>query len=460
MFFLDRSGSRPFSTHRLLGFVSTLVFVCAAAPAARAAVTLPVRGSIAVSILLCYPSDSPKPSKGLDFFKNMLSGASKGDVGDYYISQSRGLIDFNATTIKGWYKTNETLATYRANAPRNLGKSFIAYQDCQAAAKNSKTDPYVAPAGQPELVIFDPAFDEFGSSDVAMIHDDSEVGARMHEFGHALGLNHTRSWNKNEEYADNWDVMSYAQNWGASNGTPPTEPTHLSAFELERLGWLARGETTTVGGDGRTTATYTLQALETTTPGLRGIRVPVDPNDPLHYIEVEYREKIGLDASIPAATVLFEDIKYDTEYDTGSGAHNSYRMYTDKSESAPLTQYDSQGVEITTVAQGDHAQVSVQIPASLLSAAKRNFGAMTCKPGYVWREADGYDFVCVDPSVRARARTDNAQAAAHAAGAPGSLCKQGYVWREAFPGDRVCTTPDVRAQARADNAAAKGRVTL
>ena len=81
--------------------------------------------------------------------------------------------------------------------------------------------------------------------------------------------------------------------------------------------------------------------------------------------------------------------------------------------------------------------------------------------GFVWREADGSDHVCVTPDTRSQAAADNAAAPSRVDpnGAYGpDTCVQGYVWREAFLGDHVCVVPATRSQAAADNAAASSRV--
>lgn len=90
-----------------------------------------------------------------------------------------------------------------------------------------------------------------------------------------------------------------------------------------------------------------------------------------------------------------------------------------------------------------------------------SYGPGTCIRGYVWREANSTDHVCVTPEVRQQAKNDNAQAAQHRnpnGGAYGpDTCLQGFVWREAFPGDHVCVTPQTRSQAALDNNAARNR---
>jgi tetratricopeptide (TPR) repeat protein len=85
-----------------------------------------------------------------------------------------------------------------------------------------------------------------------------------------------------------------------------------------------------------------------------------------------------------------------------------------------------------------------------------------CKQGFVWREAQASDHVCVTPQTRAQTAEDNRQAASridpinHAYGP--NTCKQGFVWRNAFPGDFVCVTPQIRAQTEQDNRQAASRL--
>jgi hypothetical protein len=84
-----------------------------------------------------------------------------------------------------------------------------------------------------------------------------------------------------------------------------------------------------------------------------------------------------------------------------------------------------------------------------------------CKPGFVWREADANDKVCVVPATRQQARADNAAAASRRnPDGPngGGGCKPPFVERNAFPGDRSCVTAETRAQAAQDNKEAQNRV--
>jgi hypothetical protein len=89
------------------------------------------------------------------------------------------------------------------------------------------------------------------------------------------------------------------------------------------------------------------------------------------------------------------------------------------------------------------------------------YGPDTCVDGYVWREANSSDHVCVYPSTRTQAWQDNAAAPSRVSPTDHTYgpdtCIQGFVWREAFSNDHVCVLPWVRQQAWNDNSVAASR---
>jgi Zn ribbon nucleic-acid-binding protein len=99
-----------------------------------------------------------------------------------------------------------------------------------------------------------------------------------------------------------------------------------------------------------------------------------------------------------------------------------------------------------------------------IAGSDQPYGVDTCKQGYVWREAQVNDRVCVTSAVRTQTRNENDLAASRrepTGGAYGpNTCKQGFVWREATASDPVCVTPEVRAQAADDNQQATERRVL
>jgi hypothetical protein len=64
----------------------------------------------------------------------------------------------------------------------------------------------------------------------------------------------------------------------------------------------------------------------------------------------------------------------------------------------------------------------------------------------------------VDPSQRAQASSDNANAAYRADRSNPPYCVSGYVWRDAYDGDSVCVEPWVRDQVHYDNSQAPYRI--
>ena len=85
------------------------------------------------------------------------------------------------------------------------------------------------------------------------------------------------------------------------------------------------------------------------------------------------------------------------------------------------------------------------------------YGPDTCRTGYVWRQAQPFDHVCVRPASRTRAAQENIVALSliDPAGAYGPFtCIVGFVWREAYPGDAVCVTPSRRTAVARENAEA------
>jgi hypothetical protein len=85
----------------------------------------------------------------------------------------------------------------------------------------------------------------------------------------------------------------------------------------------------------------------------------------------------------------------------------------------------------------------------------------TCLPGFVWREANPSDHICVTVQQRTETRAENglAQERRSPNGGPfgPDTCVQGFVWREAFSSDHVCVPPSSRDQAKWDNKLAPSR---
>jgi M6 family metalloprotease-like protein len=128
-----------------------------------------------------------------------------------------------------------------------------------------------------------------------------------HELGHVLGLPdlydrtggilpEQRRW-----VVGCWSLMA-AGAWGCgtSDRTGWYRPTHMGAWEKERLGWLSDVQVVdaVIGGE------YTLASVR---DSARVLKIPLEfgpPADSNEYLLVEYRDKEGFDLDLPAAGVL------------------------------------------------------------------------------------------------------------------------------------------------------------
>jgi hypothetical protein len=101
-------------------------------------------------------------------------------------------------------------------------------------------------------------------------------------------------------------------------------------------------------------------------------------------------------------------------------------------------------------------QLSILGACYLALLCSSAFGAsITCKQGFVWREATPADHTCVTVEERDTANVQNRNAQANRnpkGGAYGNdTCKQGFVWRETSKNDHVCVTSAERDEAKSQN---------
>jgi M6 family metalloprotease-like protein len=119
-----------------------------------------------------------------------------------------------------------------------------------------------------------------------------QIGVFAHEFGHAFGLPDlydTRDANGESEGIGNWGLMG-AGSWGGDNDTPE-RPSHMSAWEKDRLGWVDPTEVTS-------DRDIELRPVETH-PDVIRIKISTD-----EYYLIEYRRKTGFDVSLHGSGLL------------------------------------------------------------------------------------------------------------------------------------------------------------
>ena len=115
----------------------------------------------------------------------------------------------------------------------------------------------------------------------------------------------------------------------------------------------------------------------------------------------------------------------------------------------PRRAYQGDAVCVTAPRREQIVQENA-LAASRINYARFFIGPNACAPGYVWREADDRDFVCVVGATRAETRRQYVFMKRE-------TCPLGLVPRMATPTDRACTSPAAAARAAADNADAVNR---
>jgi hypothetical protein len=451
---------------RVLWLLAVLIMVAAGSSAAQSQ-SRPYRGSIPWSFVLCKFSDSPAPPHDINYYKQMAVQTGTNGLADYVHSVSNGAADMGGSSVHGWYTESHTTA-YETNLGSQSNGRYQRLQDCLAAAKADKSDPYVPPANQRVYVITSPGVDLVGFENCCALGDDGVALPELaHEFGHGIDLEHSFSndshyhnacWSQPGEYDNPWDLMSAANVFVDPTHVWGGGPPFLDAYHQDEMGWIPQSRAYTLGTNGILAATVTLAPLsDQATSGYLVARIPFDSSDLFHYYTVEYRTLHGWDSGIPANIVLINEVKLNTNgniYQTfllrAPGGSVTCPSCTPavgpactNGSGAPVQSVNGSGVRITV--QGTPGQqATINISTEM---------AVPCRQGFVWRESSSIDRVCVTPASRTEAGKDNAAAGSrHVSGS--DTCVQGYVWREATPNDHVCVTPAVRSQTQSENAQA------
>jgi hypothetical protein len=412
------------------------------------ALAQPVRNGTAWSILMCKFKDVSAEPEPPSFFADFLTdaGLGLGGVADYFKDQSNGLISLAGSQVEGWYTEPYTLAQ---------DKTVDRATRIQHCVDTAASAGYRVPAGNRVLVVLNAKVDsgEVGGLGGSVVLDPFawNVGFAAHEMGHSYGLSHSFSNDTSVhlggapgEYDDPWDDMSYADIYSSGAGKFGGA-VGFAGYQRDKLGWLPINRVVTMGYDGAASRTFTLAPVDaqSAAPGPLLVRVPFDPGDLSRYYTVEYQQAAGWSAGIPGDIVLIHEVQ-------GGKPTLLRNLAGDK---RPVQSLNASGVQIKVDSVSGNS-ATVTITTGIVSS---------CLQGYVWREANAADHVCVTLAERAQVAADNAAAPSRWVNGPSGphTCISGYVWREAFrtPSlDEVCVTPAQRSQVAADNAAAASRV--
>ena len=266
------------------------------------------------AVILCKFNDKPafEPHPA-SFYRERFTeaGAGQGTEFDYFRQVSYGAVDMTGTKVFGWlpmpsHSTRELAALkYPAR-----GRNTIANWGIDVAKAN-RID---LSAFYGVMVVFNSQTDSgaSGSHQVVFGYNGADWSPtfNFHEIGHGFDLNHSWSARPDVEYGDRWDIMSamnvYTFNNSLGQGTGPG----MNAFNLKQLGAITAPRIWTVA-NGRSSATVTLAALNRPEAGgylMASVPPAVGSALKTAYI-VEFRQKRGWDAGIPADTVLVHEVR-------------------------------------------------------------------------------------------------------------------------------------------------------
>ncbi|WP_018348519.1 hypothetical protein [Longispora albida] len=398
------------------------------------------------SVVMCKAADSPRyEPRSQAAMADMLINRGTSGVADYLYDQSGGRLDISASSgsaVRGWFQSTKTKAQLAAIPDR--------WQKIMHCMETARLGGYAIPGHHKVVAVYNVDVGDVGwHNGVLMGPGYYNQAFAAHEMLHSLGLDHAWSndtsvrvadWAGWGEYDNAWDPMG-DNKYGRRDVRWLPAPVGMSAFHRDKLGWLPRHRVHTFGANGPASGTVTLSRLGDpnqwgTNPVM--VRVPISAADPGHYYTIEYRKKTGWDQGIPADQVLIHEIKGTSPY---------LLKWIGVPGKPPVNEVNNAQVRIRVLGtSGDTASVSITTTSAAVSVS----GPNGCQAGYVWREADSYDYVCVTWATRDQTAADNR--AAPSRHVPGSAwCEPGYVWREAFAGDNVCVAPAVRSQAWDDN---------
>jgi hypothetical protein len=120
--------------------------------------------------------------------------------------------------------------------------------------------------------------------------------------------------------------------------------------------------------------------------------------------------------------------------------------------------------EVTDFDAASQGQLLVLRKSGTLLLERAPFGGAegACIEGFVWRQVNPDDHVCVLPAQHAQAAADTAASRSHLAPPllwrQPDVCDKGFVWRQAYQDDHACVSSETRKQTAADNAAGPYRV--
>ena len=255
----------------------------------RPRLAAPVHGSTRWITLMCRFADVPAEPRSREFFQSQY-GDAPGQLGHYWSRLSRGAIDLAGSQAHGWYVLPRPRSAYTGTQ----ADLSLLFADCTAAADadvefagvmginlmfNDELDGYAWGGGA--CAVLDGAYRCLRAT-WSPPWSFANLAAMAHEMGHGYGLPHSDNSDGDADTYDNpWDLMSDAWRHAGSDPVYGLLPKYLSAYQRERLGWVAPAGRLTVQAEDIGTHDVMLDVVDA--PGGTGVQLlvlalPVQPD--------------------------------------------------------------------------------------------------------------------------------------------------------------------------------------
>jgi hypothetical protein len=251
------------------------------------------------------------------------TGAGQLGVFDFWRDVSYGNLDLTGTVVKGWYTAPKTAGEFNVmSRPDQI--DVCASQAVNDVDFNKFAGVVVLTnhtnlngplfGGPPPTKIKGTTYPSLGK---LAAEEDQELNGILHETGHALGVEHSRSLENDPtvqtDYGDLYDIGSCLDCFGMFPSYQGDGGPGVNAVQLETAGWLPGNRVIDIGTSACAQQTIQLAALNhPEAVGYLAARtpaaVPIFTGSPSattgdHYM-VELRDRSGWDAGIPRNGVL------------------------------------------------------------------------------------------------------------------------------------------------------------
>jgi hypothetical protein len=346
--------TRPFSRRRR---VRTILAASATMLAAATTLSLvptgqahaePLSGATPWAVLLCKTADTSAEPMAPDYYQKLFTSHDSVNptIWDYWSDVSNNTINlFYSSVSTHWISTSKRVVDLQQETREQK------LRDCMDAAGSELANPesyygviamwnvdFTLPTDPPNshpdsgAIQTGPVVETLNGVTkpyAGAVFEPSATFPSMleHEMGHGYGLEHAFSTancgatTQPGEYCDPYDTMGVSFNgyefsqpaYQAPDG--PSGSTSagpgLTAFNLDKLGWIPAGRRADVGIGVGQQSTVTITSLSAPNPsGFLTVKIPLG-DSPDHYYTVEYRRKLKWDAGINDEGIVIHEVKPD-----------------------------------------------------------------------------------------------------------------------------------------------------